>query len=333
MSEKSFPVLKYLHLPTLGGVRGMQPSQITVPNLTQLRVNYHCAGAILDSAPLHLFSKLTTLELNVFRYKQQSQRDRFVSILHSASATLEVLILRRGQFDPTSGSGSASLELMPTIFPRLTFLVLDAIVEYCDSAHSIVGELCRAAHVLERLHIVRYFPSRVHAYLHSGSLCFPTVRFLRYFVPDQADWDKFIPGHTDWHNFIYAFPCLEELQISGGDPTPMIHAAVAMDVAAKGGNGSPAWPRLANLALFGAHEAIAIRFVQHRAAAGHPLSVVAYEGWLLIRTERIFADLNVTFVPLNRWPANGDDYDEDWVEYWHIINGTLPFRRRPAVTS
>lgn len=312
MNGGSFPALRCLQLPIHEAPVDAQNLQFTAPNLSQLRVSGpHYVSALLRSAPLQLFSNLVVLELSSFHYSQQIHIDHFIAVLGSASATLQVLVLRDGCFDIVLAP--ASLRKMPANFPRLSFLVIEAVSEYTNAEYSVTAALCRAARALERLHIVGSGFSPIHGYLHSGELQLPSVRFLRYYIPED----------TNWNNLIPAFPRLEEIQVSGGDPTDMLRSAMGMDVAAARDDGVSAWPHLTTLVLFNAHEYIAVRFVQHRARSGYPLSSVTYAGWFGAQAEQTLKALAVAFIPLRKSFADGEDYTKDWIEYWRVVSGEL----------
>ncbi|GJE98202.1 hypothetical protein PsYK624_144250 [Phanerochaete sordida] len=312
MNGRSFPALQYLQLPIHEATLDAQNLHFIAPNLSQLRVSgLHYVSALLRSAPLQLFSNIAVLELTSFYYSQETHIHHFAAVLGSASATLQVLVLREGYFEVDLSP--TSLRKMPATFPRLSFLALEAVAEYPNAEHGVIATLCRAALALERLHIVGTGFSPVHGYLHSGELQFPSVRFLRYYIPED----------TNWNNFIPAFPRLEEIQVSGGDPTDMLRSAMSMDVAAARDDGITAWPHLTTLVLFNAHEYIAVRFVQHRARSGHPLSSVTYAGWFGAQAEQTLKALAVAFIPLRKSFADGEDYTKDWIEYWRVASGEL----------
>ncbi|GJE98201.1 hypothetical protein PsYK624_144240 [Phanerochaete sordida] len=261
--------------------------------------------------------------MDFFYYDTEDHVERFIAMLEGVSATIQVLILSHACINVEVPS--TSLDLMPAVFPCLRFLVVESWLEIgdTDSEQSVIASLCRAACAVDRLHIIGRYCARVHSFLHAGALQFPAVRFLRYCIVDEGP-------SADWLTFIAAFPLLEELQISGGNPAPVLHAAMAMDAAAAAGEGVPAWRNLKTLIFLGAHEYIAVRFVQHRARTGHPLAAVTYAGWFGAHAKQVFKTLNVNYTPLRRSMADGHDSTKDWIEYWRMVNGELEFLSLPV---
>ncbi|EKM53709.1 uncharacterized protein PHACADRAFT_30658 [Phanerochaete carnosa HHB-10118-sp] len=169
ISGEVFPALESLQIPSYEPGQDMRVLDITAPKLTQLRAtSFYYARTVLHSTPLQLFSRLTTLELVHFFYDVPNHVVRFLDMLRSASATLQVLVLRHGCFNVPIPS--ASLGVMPTDFPHLTFLVIESVLEYHDADYNIVSELCRAARSLDRVHILGHSIMSFHSYLHSDSL-------------------------------------------------------------------------------------------------------------------------------------------------------------------
>lgn len=313
MNRQFFPVLEHLQMSWALRTEHSHARtlDLTAPKLTQLRFTeprYDNARALRSITP-QLFAQLTTLELVHFKYTEPAHLDHFADLLRSASETLEVLILRRAYF--YLDIPDSTLAHMPTTLPRLACLVIERVLEDNSADYSIVATLCRNAPALEQLLIVGQEPSHVHTYIHDGALVFPRVRSLRYYVPQSI-----LGSRLCWPRFAAAFPRLQALHISGGNPAPLLAAVARL--------GAPAWPDLRELVILGPHEYSAVRFVQQRACDGRPLERVSYAGWFGVRAQQMFKDLGVTFTPSRETIADGDDFTMDWVKYLLEVDGTLP---------
>lgn len=318
MSRHVFPVLEHLHMPCSVPVvhTHTRPLEFTAPRLTLLRVAaYNYDNGVFRSISLPLFARLTTLELVHFMYEDPDPMDHFVGMLHSASATLEVLILQHGYI--ILDTPSSTLARLPPAFPRLACLVLQCIFEHAPPERSFAAALCLRAPVLARLHVVGPEPSSVHTYLHDGVLAFPRVHALRYAIPAGL--------RASWPRFVAAFPRLQTLHVSSGDPAPLLAAVATL--------GAPAWPDLRELVLLGAHEYAAVRFVQQRARAGRTLERVGYAGWFGARAQEVFRALGVVYTPARETVADGDDLTMDWVKHRLEVIGQLLRPPTRAISS